>query len=155
MTCDDYRPISQFCVHNLVRHYRLYYITTMAPNLAVLTHELTENVIKSKLQGDRGPTDEQTASIARCSTCTIRRHRRNVLLYGLTKALPNSAGRPKTITPPMMSTLCDKLSTAPCMPLKKMVAFLRGEFEVELTPYSIYRALRNVTYSKKITQNIA
>ena len=36
-----------------------------------------------------------------------------------------------------------------------MVAFLRGEFEVELTPYSIRRALRDVTWSKKDTQNIA
>ena len=127
----------------------------MAPNLAVATHELTENVIKSKLQGDRGPTDEQTASIARCSARTIRRHRRNVLLYGSTKAPPNGAGRPKTITPPMFSALCDKLSITPSMRLKGMVAFLRGEFEVELTPSSIRRALRDVTWSKKATQNIA
>jgi hypothetical protein len=27
----------------------------MAPNLAVLTHELIQNVVNSKLQGDQGP----------------------------------------------------------------------------------------------------
>ncbi|KAM3066526.1 hypothetical protein ACMFMG_012024 [Clarireedia jacksonii] len=36
----------------------------MAPNLAVSTHELTENVIRSKLQDNRRPTGEHTASIA-------------------------------------------------------------------------------------------
>src|ERR1700710_1430526 len=41
------------------------------------------------------------------------------------------------------------------MRLQDMVAFLRGEFEVELTPYSIRRALQDVTWSKKPTQNIA
>jgi len=93
--------ISQFGVRKVVRHQRLYFITTMAPNPAVSTHELTENVIKGKLQGDRGPTDKQTASIARCSARTIRRHRRNVLLYGATKAPSNGAGRPKTVKPPI------------------------------------------------------
>jgi len=46
--------------------------TTMAPNLAVSTHELTQNIIGSKLRDDQGPTDDQTANIARCSTRAIR-----------------------------------------------------------------------------------
>jgi transposase len=144
-----------FCVRNVVRHQRLDFVTTMASNLAVSTHELTENVIKSKLQGDRGPTDEQTASIARCSARTIRRHRRNVLLYGSTKAPSNGSGRPKTVKPPMRSALHDKLAIVPSMRLKDMVTFLRGEFEVELSSHSIRRDLRDVTWSKKVTQNIA
>ena len=49
--------------------------TTMAPNLAVSTHELTQNIINSKLQGDQGPTDDQTAKVACCSARAIRRHR--------------------------------------------------------------------------------
>jgi hypothetical protein len=133
---------SQFCRRNVVRHRRLYFITTMAPNLAISTHELTENVIKSKLQGDRGPTDEQTASIARSSARTIRRHRRNVLLYGST--LSSSAGRLKTVKRPMRSSLHDKLAIVPSMHLKDMVTFLCGEFEVELSRHNIRRDLRGV-----------
>ena len=129
--------------------------TTMAPNLAVSTHELTQNIINSKLQGDQGPTDDQTAKIACCSARTIRRHRRNVLLYGSTKAPSNGAGRPKTVTPPMLTALCDKLAIDPCMRLKDMVAFLHGEFEVDVNRFSIRRALKDVSWSKKATQNIA
>jgi len=129
--------------------------TTMAPNLAVSTHELTQNIINSKLQGDQGPTDDQTAKIAYCSARAIRRHRQNVLLFGSTKAPSNGAGRPKTITPPMLTALCDKLAIVPCMRLKDMVTFLRGEFEVEVTRFSIRRALKDVDWSKKATQNIA
>jgi transposase len=127
----------------------------MAPNLALSTHELTQNIINSKLQGDQGPTDDQTAKIARLSTSTIRRHRRNLLAFGSTKAPSNSAGRPKTITPPMVTALCDKLAILPCMRLEDIVDFLRGEFEVEATRFSIRRALKNVGWSKKATQNVA
>ena len=35
---------------------------------------LTQNIINSKLQGDQGPTDDQTANIVRCSARTIRRY---------------------------------------------------------------------------------
>src|SRR6516162_10157123 len=127
----------------------------MAPNLALSTHELTQNIINSKLQGDQGPTDDQTAKIARCSTRSIRRHRQNHLTFGSTKAPSNGAGRPKTITPSMLTALCDKLAILPCMRLEDMVDFLRGEFEVEVTRFSIRRALKDVDWSKKATQNVA
>ncbi len=116
----------------------------MAPNLAVSTHELTQNILSSKFQGDKGPTNDQTAKIASCSTRTIRRHRQNVLLFGSTKAPSNSAGRPKTITPPMLTALCDKLAILPCMRLEDIVDFLRGEFKVEVTRFSICKALKDV-----------
>ena len=129
--------------------------TRMAPNLALSTHELTQNIINSKLQGDQGPTDDQTAKIARCSTRTIRRHRWNLLTFGSTKAPSNGAGRPKTITPSMLTALCDKLAILPCMRLEDMVDFLCDEFEVEVTRFSIRRALKDVHWSKKATQNVA
>jgi transposase len=129
--------------------------TTMAPNLAVSTHELTQNIINSKLQGDQGPTDDQTAKIACCSARAIRRHRQNVLLFGSTKALSNGAGRSKTITPPMLTALCDKLAIVSCMRLKDMVTFLRDKFKVKVSRFSIRRALKDVNWSKKGTQIIA
>jgi hypothetical protein len=55
----------------------------------------------------------------------------------------------------MLTALCDELAIVPCMRLKDMVTFLRGEFEVELTRFSIRRALQDVGWSKKATQNIA
>ncbi len=98
---------------------------------------------------ERGPTDEQTASIARCSARTIH------LLYGSTKAPSNGAGRPKTVKPPMRTALYDKLAIVPSVRLEDMVTFLRGEFEVELSRHSIRRDLRDVAWSKKATQNVA
>ena len=95
------------------------------------------------------------AKIARCSTHTIRRHRQNLLTFGSTKAPSNGAGRPKTITPSMLTTLCDKLAILPCMRLEDMVDFLCEEFEVEVTRFSIRRALKDVDWSKKATQNVA
>lgn len=47
----------------------------------------------------------------------------------------------------MLTALCDKLAIVPCMRLKDMVTFLRGEFEVELTRFSIrgrWPALKSV-----------
>jgi len=44
---------------------------TMASNLAVLTCELTQNIIDSKLQGDQGLTDDQTANIASDSESAV------------------------------------------------------------------------------------
>jgi transposase len=41
------------------------------------------------------------------------------------------------------------------MPLEDMVTFLRGEFEIEVSRFSIRRALKDVHWSKKATQNIA
>ena len=82
----------------------------MAPNLAAATHALTSDLINSKLNGDKVPTDKEVAKIPRCSERTIRRHRANYRLYGSTKAPPNGGGRPSTITPNMLSALCDQLA---------------------------------------------
>lgn len=41
------------------------------------------------------------------------------------------------------------------MRLEDMVTFLRGEFEVEVSRFSIRRALKDFDWSKKATQNIA
>jgi hypothetical protein len=118
------------------------------------THELTQNIINSRLQGDQGPIDDQ-AKIAYCSARIIRRHQWNVLLFGSTKAPSNGVGRLKTVIPPMLDALCDKLAIFLCMRLKDMVTFLRSEFEVELTRFSIRKALEDAGWSKKATQNIA
>ena len=55
----------------------------------------------------------------------------------------------------MLIALCDKLAIDPCMRLKDMVVFLHGEFEVDVNRFSIRRALKDISWSKKATQNIA
>ena len=65
----------------------------------------------------------------------------NLLLFGSTKAPSNGAGRPKTITPPVLTALYDLLALNPCMRLEDMAAFLGKEFDVDVTRFSISRAL--------------
>jgi len=52
----------------------------------------------------------------------------------------------------MLTALCDKLAIDPCMRLKDIVAFLHGEFEVDVNRFSIRRALKDISWSKKATQ---
>src|SRR5438034_351256 len=111
----------------------------MAPNLALSKHELIKDIIDSKLQGDKAPTDDETAKTASCSARSVRHIRSNLLLFGSTKAPSNGAGRPKTITPPMLTALYDQLALNPCMRLEDMAAFLRIEFDVDVTRFSISR----------------
>jgi hypothetical protein len=77
----------------------------MAPNLALSQHVLIQSIIESKLQGEEAPTDKLTAKLATCSLRAVRRYR--------SKAPSNGSGRPKIITPHMLTTLHDQLSIRP------------------------------------------
>ncbi|XTI88702.1 hypothetical protein V2W45_514672 [Cenococcum geophilum] len=80
--------------------------TRQAPNLAVSQHEQIRDMILSK-----SLRNAQVARIARCSMRSIRSIRTirtNLRCFGTTKAPPNRAGRPRSITPPMLSALCDR-----------------------------------------------
>jgi len=127
----------------------------MAPHLALSQHVLIQSIIESKLLGEAAPTDELTAQLATCSLRAVRRYRSNLLHFGSTKAPPNSSGRPKTITPYMLTALRDKLSVNPSMRFKDMAAFLHKDFDVDVSRFSIRRALKDMKWSTKCTQNIA
>ncbi|KAK3990708.1 hypothetical protein QBC44DRAFT_60596 [Cladorrhinum sp. PSN332] len=127
----------------------------MAPNLALHKRVLIQTIINSKLQGDSGPKDDEIAEITGCTTRAIRRIRSNLLRFGTTTAPSNGAGRPKTVAPPMLTALYDQLSRNPCMRLEDMAAFLRNEFDADVTRFSISRAPREAKWSKKCTQNVA
>ena len=126
-------------------------LTTMSPNLALSKHVLIQNMINTKLQDDEALKDDDIAKIADCSVCAVRRIRSNLLLFGSTKAPSNGAGRPKAITPPMLTALYDQLSIDPCMRLSDIAAFLQKEFNVDVTRFSIRRALKDSKWSKKVT----
>src|SRR6266516_7526619 len=100
-------------------------------------------MISSKLQDDKALKDDDIAKIAECSDRTVRRIRSNLLLFGSTKAPSNGAGRPKTITFPMLTALHGQLTIDPCMRLSDMAAFLQKKFDVDVTRFSIRRALKD------------
>jgi transposase len=108
-------------------------------------------MINSKLQDDKALKDDDIAKIAECSDYMVRRIRSNLLLFGSTKAPSNGAGRPKTITPPMLTALYNQLAIDPCMRLSDIVAFLQKEFNVDVIRFSIRRALKDPKWSKKVT----
>ena len=127
----------------------------MAPNLADSQHQVIRDMILSKSEGDKSLKDGEIANAANCSTRTVRHIRSNLLLFGSTKAPPNGSGRPKSISPPMLTALLDKLGSDPCMRLQDMAAFLNDEFEADVTHFSVSRALKGAGWSRKSTQNVA
>jgi len=130
-------------------------LTAMAPNLALSTHDLIQNMISSKFQDDKALRDHDIAEIAHCSDRTVRLIRSNLLLFGSTRAPSNGSGRPKIISPPIMTALSDQIALDPCMQFSDMAAFLRKGFNADVTRFSIYRALGDLEWSKKVAQNIA
>jgi hypothetical protein len=82
----------------------------MASNLALSKHVLIQDMISSKLQDDEALKEVDIAKAAECTDRTVRRIRSNLLLFGSTKAPSNGAGRPKTITPPMLTALHDRFA---------------------------------------------
>lgn len=126
----------------------------MAPNLADSQHQLISDMILSKSEGDKSLKDEEIAHAANCSTRTVRHIRSNLLLFGSTKAPPNGSGRPKSVSPPMLTALLDKLGSDPCMRLQDMASFLNDEFEADVTRFSVSRALKGAGWSRKSTQNV-
>jgi transposase len=111
----------------------------MAPNLAASQHELIQGMV------DCGSlTDTQIADTVGCSTRSIRTIRANLRCFGTTRAPSNATGRPRSITPPMLSALCDRLEEDSDMYQNEMVAFLAEEFNVQVTKMSVSRALSSV-----------
>jgi hypothetical protein len=55
----------------------------------------------------------------------------------------------------MLTALYDQLVIDPCMRLSDMATFLRKEFDVDVTRFSIRRVLKDRKWSKKVTQNVA
>ena len=91
------------------------------------------------------------ANVASCSTRAIYRIKKNLRRYGSTKAPLNSGGRPRSITPPMLDALCEHLRVKPELYLHEMVDWVWNNFQVDVTIFSIRRALisRGLSDKKK------
>lgn len=126
----------------------------MAPNLAASQHELICNMILS-----RSLTTAQMAGVANCSERIIRYIRSNLRLFGSVKAPPIKAGRPRTVTPPMLDALCEHLLINPDLYLDEMASILWDEFETVVTTVvttaSIRRVLKSVGMSKDAISELA
>jgi hypothetical protein len=80
--------------------------TTIALNLALSKRVLTvQNIIQGKLQGDKCLKDNEIAEIVGRATRTVRQIRSNLLLFRSITAPSNSAGRTKTVAPPILTAL--------------------------------------------------
>jgi transposase len=122
----------------------------MAPNFSDAQHEQIEDLILT-----RSLTNAEMANVARCNPRSIRRIHANLRCFGTTKAPPNGAGRPRTITPPMLSALCDRLLEKPGMYLDEMVLFFLDDFDVLVATSTISRVLTSAGWSKKVASRIA
>jgi transposase len=116
----------------------------MAPNLAASTLELIHDIISSSEL-----TAAQMAEAAGCSERMITRLRSNLRLFGSVKAPPNKGGRPRSLLPYMVQTLCDYLLEKPHLYLDEMAVYLWDEFETQVTTYSIRCALKYAGWLKK------
>ena len=122
----------------------------MAPNLAAAQHDqIRDMILSSEL------TDVQMARIVRCSERSIQTIRLNLRLFGTTRAPRNGGGRPKSISPPMLSALCERLIEKPDMYRDEMVLFLYDEFDTLVTTSSICRTLAAAGWSKKVARRVA
>lgn len=102
---------------------------------------LIDNAIISKLEGSDAPTDDNIAKISSSTARTVHRRQLNQIHFRITKAPSNGAGRARTITPNILAALRNELVDSPYMRLKDIIAFLRKEFNANVTHFSVSRAL--------------
>jgi hypothetical protein len=119
----------------------------MAPHLAESQHVIIGDMMASKVPFKT----QQIANIAGCSRRAIYRKRSK----RLPKAFLNPVGRPRSIIPPIIDTLCKYLLKDPGLYLEEMVLLVWDKFKVQVTTYSIARALKSIGWSKKTIRCIA
>ncbi|KAK1837704.1 hypothetical protein CCHR01_19672 [Colletotrichum chrysophilum] len=122
----------------------------MAPNLAASQHELIRDMLISGKF-----TDVSIARTAGCTPRTIYNIRANLECFGHTKAPSNGVGRRRSVTPPMLAALCERLIEKPDLYRDEMVIFLSDEFDTLVTASSISRALASAGWSKKVARRVA
>lgn len=122
----------------------------MAPNLPASSREFIRDMILSK-----SLTTAEIADAAGCSPRSVTTIRSNLRQFGDTRAPPIRAGRPRSITPPMLEALCDHLQEKPDLYLDEMAIFLWDEFGTQATTSSIRRALISKNWSKKVARQKA
>ena len=67
----------------------------------------------------------------------------NLRHFGSTKVPSNCIGRPRSITPPILDTLCEYLLEKPDLNRDEIVLFVLNEFDIHVIPSTIGRALKS------------
>jgi hypothetical protein len=67
----------------------------------------------------------------------------NIRQYGSTTALSNVSGQPRSITPAIFDTLCERLLENPDLCQGEMVLFYLDDFRTQVSTASIGRILRS------------
>lgn len=123
----------------------------MAPNLAESRRELAQGMVESN-----DFTDAAIADAVGCTERSIRTMRANIRCFGTTRAPPNAVGRPRSVTPPMLDALCNKLLEDPKMQQHEMVKFVAEQFDdVQVTRMSVSRALHSIGWTRKTIRRVA
>jgi transposase len=95
-------------------------------------------------------TASQMAKAAECSKRSIINISNKLRRFGNARLPPTRVGRRRSITPPMIEALCDRLLEKPGLYIDEMAIFLWDEFRVQVTNSSLKRALASVGWSKKL-----
>lgn len=104
---------------------------------------------------DNGESIEKIAEDVGCKRRAIIRVQTSVARYGSTAAPANRSGPDRKITPVMCEALCRRLAEKPDMVRREMIAFIREEFDIDVSTASITRTLQAIQYTRKNTRRIA
>jgi transposase len=116
----------------------------MAPNLRAEKHARIRRMIEQRCF-----TNGQIADDNDCRIGAVKAIKRNIRDFGSTKAPGCRGGRPSSITPEIRDALLAHLDKNPELYLEEMVAYLRDEFGVHVTRFSVRRVLHSARWSKK------
>jgi transposase len=94
-------------------------------------------------------TNGQIADDNGCRIGAVKAIKRNLRVFGSTKAPGRRGGRPSSITPEIRDALLAHLDKNPELYFEEMVAYIWDEFRVHVTRFSVSRALRSAKWSKK------
>ncbi|KAJ5216886.1 hypothetical protein N7468_009894 [Penicillium chermesinum] len=88
---------------------RQWYCRSMAPRLDAWRLEL----IRDMIQDPHPYTNAQVAEAAHCTARSVSTLRSNLRCFGRARAPANGIGRRRTVTPPMIEALCERLVKKP------------------------------------------
>jgi transposase len=98
---------------------------------------------------------DKIAEAASCSKRGVYRIKEKLRRFGTTSLLSSRAGRPRSIPPEILDTLCEHLLDHPELYHHEMVDFLLERFQLDVTVSSVRRALISRGWSKKKIGRIA
>lgn len=95
----------------------------------------------------------EIAQAAECSNVSISKILKKLRFFGCAKPVLVRAGRPSSITPLMITDLCNHLATKPTLYVEDMAIYLQNEFDISLPSLSsVKRALAQAGWTNKKVQ---